>query len=105
MENKPICEIDEYGNKKWYINGVLHREDGPAIEDAYGTNCWYKNGKLHRIDGPTIVWIDGSYVWFINGYDVTLEIAQWAKDNDINLSRLTIGDKALIKLVWADYGK
>ena len=51
------------------------------------------------------MWIDGSYVWFINGYDVTLEIAQWAKDNDINLSRLTIEDKALIKLVWANYGK
>ena len=40
------------GNKYWYQNGELHREDGPAIERANGTKEWYQNGKLHREDGP-----------------------------------------------------
>ena len=24
------------GDKEWWLNGKLHREDGPAIEDADG---------------------------------------------------------------------
>ena len=33
------------GTKKWYLNGKLHREDGPAIECVDGLKCWYLNGK------------------------------------------------------------
>jgi len=35
MNENPI--IDSDGTKKWYINDLLHREDGPAIERADGT--------------------------------------------------------------------
>ena len=80
--NKPTCEIDDEGNKRWYLNGVYHREDGPAMEFA-----------------------DGHKEWWVNDYPMTKEIAQWAKDADIDLENLTIEDKALIKLIWADYGK
>ena len=39
-------ELDESnGVKCWYLNGDLHREDGPAIEAANGTKYWYINGK------------------------------------------------------------
>jgi len=31
--------------KEWYLNGELHREDGPAIEYANGYKSWYLNGK------------------------------------------------------------
>ena len=32
--------------KKWYLNGKLHREDGPAIEGGNGsTKYWFINGK------------------------------------------------------------
>ena len=32
---------------EWYnLNGKLHREDGPAIEDANGDKYWFINGKL-----------------------------------------------------------
>jgi hypothetical protein len=27
-------KVYEDGHKGWYLNGQLHREDGPAIEDA-----------------------------------------------------------------------
>ena len=45
-------QIDENGNKRWYANGKLHREDGPAVERANGDKEWWVEGKLHRLDGP-----------------------------------------------------
>lgn len=40
--------------KYWYINGKLHRKNGPSIiyDDRQE---WYENGKLHRINGPAII--------------------------------------------------
>ena len=35
------------GTKHWYLNGKLHREDGPAIEWADGNKSWHLNGKRH----------------------------------------------------------
>ena len=29
---------------RWYLDGKLHREDGPAIENIDGTKEWYING-------------------------------------------------------------
>ena len=58
---------------------------------------------LHRLDGPAIVWVNGSTYWFINGYNVSTQIRKWANKSGINLSRLSYADKALIKLIWADY--
>ena len=52
-------KIDEYCTKRYYVNNVLHREDGPAIEYASGTKEWYMNGKLHREDGPAIEYVNG----------------------------------------------
>ena len=60
--------------------------------------------KRHRLDGPAFLCCSGG-LWFINGFDVTIEIYQWAEENDIELDNLTDVDKALIKIVWADYGK
>ena len=42
------------GDKHWYKDGVLHREDGPAIEMTNGDKYWYINGMLHREDGPAV---------------------------------------------------
>ena len=53
---EPVLQIDEFGTKRWYLNGKRHREDGPAIEKTNGTKKWYLNGKLHREDGPAIEW-------------------------------------------------
>ena len=44
-KEEPTVEVDDSGNKFWYLNGELHREDGPAIEWASGTKEWYLNGK------------------------------------------------------------
>ena len=61
-------EVDDNGNKFWYLNGNRHREDGPAIEYASGTKKWLLNNKLHREDGPAIEWGEGGpKEWFLNG--------------------------------------
>ena len=65
--NRPKCKIDKYGSKEWYLNGKLHREDGPAIEWADGTKEWYLNGDRHREDGPAFKGSDGYKEWWRNG--------------------------------------
>ena len=59
--------VYDNGNKYWYLNGELHREDGPAIEWYDGCKEWYVNGKLHREDGPAIEYTNGSKHWYLNG--------------------------------------
>ena len=60
-------KIDNDGNKSWYSNDKLHRENGPAIENVNGYKAWYINDKLHREDGPAIEWSDGYKCWYLNG--------------------------------------
>jgi hypothetical protein len=59
-------------------NGLLHRDDGPAVEYSRGdkyakphkegerdtTKEWYINGKRHRTDGPAIEYANGDKYWF-----------------------------------------
>ena len=40
-----IVEVRNNGDKIWYLNDQLHREDGPAIDCASGAKYWYLNGK------------------------------------------------------------
>ena len=67
------CKIDDNGNKRWYQNNQLHREDGPAIERTDGHKEWWFNGKCHREDGFAIEWSDGGKEWWINGKQYTRE--------------------------------
>ena len=45
MKEQPECEVDEYGTKRWFLNGNLHREDGPAVEYLGGLKYWYLHNK------------------------------------------------------------
>lgn len=65
MKNGLIVNIR--GDKSWYINGKLHKEDGPAIQRSNGDEFWYANGKRHREDGPAIETMDGWKEWWIHG--------------------------------------
>jgi hypothetical protein len=38
--------IYEDGSKEWYLDGELHRLDGPACEYSDGTKEWAINGIL-----------------------------------------------------------
>jgi len=40
------CVVDYYGQKHWFLEGVRHREDGPAIEcPSTGIMLWLFHGK------------------------------------------------------------
>jgi hypothetical protein len=67
MTNQPEMKVYADGTKYWYLNGDLHREGGPAYENADGTKFWYLNGKYHREDGPALEYPDGTKHWFLNG--------------------------------------
>jgi len=46
-QTEPVMKVDGRGTKEWYLNGKLHRTDGPAIEWANGYKAWYLNGKKY----------------------------------------------------------
>ena len=67
-EDGPAIE-DKNGDKEWWINGNRHREDGPAIECSDGEKHWFKDGKCHRLDGPAIEWSNGTKYWYLEGQE------------------------------------
>ena len=69
--DKPVCEVYADGSKAWYLNGKIHREDGPAFEYPDGSKVWYLNGELHREDGPAVEYANGAKVWYLNGEPYT----------------------------------
>mgnify|MGYP000202123933 CR=1 FL=1 len=55
----------------WFLNGILHREDGPARISSYGC-WWYKQHRLDRLNGPAHCYVDAitgeynEYYWLNN---------------------------------------
>ena len=64
-------EVQDDGDKHWYLYGKLHREDGPAVEYRDGDKHWYLYGKLHREDGPAVEYSDGYEYWYLDGKQLT----------------------------------
>jgi len=73
LENKTITTKfaqkfhKEIGSKRWYKNGKLHRENGPAVIWPDDRKAWCKDGQFHREDGPALICIDGTKQWFEYG--------------------------------------
>ena len=59
----------------WRKDGVLHREDGPALITA-NSRRWYLHGKCHREDGPAIEWADGDKWWYFDGIRISCSSQQ-----------------------------
>ena len=74
-EDGPAVEYPD-GTKSWYLNGKLHRTDGPAIEYANGTKCWWVDGKRHRTDGPALEHANGDKEWLVNDKEITTKTAK-----------------------------
>ena len=89
---------DEYGQQEWWVNGKLHREDGPAYISVYDTQVWYLNGKFHREDGPAVIREDGTQVWWVNGVDITDKVNKWF--GDYNLTYDTLSDEEKWYLIF-----
>ena len=81
-------KVLDNGYKEWFLNGKLHREDGPAIEYSNGDKFWLLNGKLHREDGPACECVNGYKIWYLNGIAVT-------KNEVMNPHTITIDGKEI----------
>jgi hypothetical protein len=62
--------------EKWYINGKLHRLNGPALISYKNAiivlEYWFINGRFHRTSGPAILDFDDNgkiekELWLIDG--------------------------------------
>ena len=62
--------------KRYWVDGELHREDGPAWIWPDGTFEWYKKGVLHNDFGPAVIDIDGTFEYWVDGNEVSLEDIQ-----------------------------
>jgi hypothetical protein len=93
-ETGPAIEVYDgphKGTEKWFIDGMRHREDGPAEIDIVDLgilgkgilgkkNCrikWYVNDILHRADGPahTEIWHYGNA-----GVSTPAKVEKWYLD-------------------------
>ena len=55
------------GRRMHYKDGLLHREDGPAVLYPSGDVYFYQNGRLHRERKPCVVLADGGRSWCLYG--------------------------------------
>lgn len=97
-KNGPAITFDD-GTKIWAQNGLLHRVDGPVIQNDFFDvpNLWCLNGMVHRINGPA----NGTR-WFLFGEDINgaTRLKKWAKENGINLFNMSEEDKVFFYMKW-----
>lgn len=82
LDNNGKSQVHEdiTGIKEWYLDGKIHRDDGPAAISPTGVRRWFKHGLLHREDGPAVERLDGNKsAYYINGIEVDI--------NDPNLKQ------------------
>ena len=88
--SQPEMKVWPDGVKEWFLNDVLHRENGPAIETPDGAKLWYFHGNLHREDGPAVEWPNGTKFWYLNDEKVSWEqVFRQAKTPEIELRILS----------------
>ena len=61
-----IEKTEDNGTIIWRLNGITHRDDGPAIVWEDGAQSWYQHGQLHRVDGPAYIGPNGARYWYLN---------------------------------------
>jgi len=64
--------------RKYTLNGVLHRLDGPA-DTHYENYAYYYAGSAHRADGPASKWSGshrGKETWWYHGVRSTKEFVE-----------------------------
>jgi len=72
---KKGVEVLEYFNEenysmRWFLDGRLHREDGPAVIILTGKYIWSKKGIRYRPENPFLTSIISFEEWYLNGkYD------------------------------------
>jgi len=63
-----ILKVDFYCDLPYNYTGIV--DYGYCIE-------YYLDGLLHREDGPASIWSDGTTYYYLNGEDITKEVNNW----------------------------
>lgn len=58
------------GEQRFLRDGVLHREDGPALVSREGDEHWYRHGLRHRVGGPAVTSRNGATRYFEHGAEL-----------------------------------
>jgi hypothetical protein len=61
QEMRNGMSVDPDGTRERYIDGVLHRERGPAVEHIDGTRLRYRYNRLHWGNGPATEFPNGQH--------------------------------------------
>jgi hypothetical protein len=89
--NESTLTIYQDGTQLWVKNGIIHKEDGPAIIYPNGTMMWVVNGIVHNENGPALIRSDGSRGWFLNGQIYKISGPDdGGDDRQINKKRLIV---------------
>ena len=68
MQNYDTKSTNKFGDIYYYLNGRIHRTDGPAIDRANGSKEYWINGKRHRVGKPAVTIIEVNRCrYYING--------------------------------------
>lgn len=78
--------VNSDGYECWTLDGICHREDGPAIIHPSGACYWFNHGVFHRLDGPAIIRSNNTYGWYVEGIQITsanmfLRISKCSKEH------------------------
>ena len=74
LKYRVVVEPD--GTRRYRLNGVLHRQLGPAVIFENGTEIWYQRGERHRLGGPAVTMNTGEQHWYLSGC-ILLEREYW----------------------------
>ena len=99
----------QIGRKVWYLNGKVHRLDGPAIEWDDGDVDYVVNGKRHRLDGPAVIRYGYNerdrLNWYVNDRlciaraEYETAVARWTSYCDVTRNEIKkiIGDFKIVE--------
>jgi len=62
-------KLDYFNNLPKYYTGIVEYEDNSIV--------YYLNGKIHREDGPACIYSVGTTRYYINGNHITNDVNKW----------------------------
>lgn len=72
-QNGPAVISEDGKHFQYYYKGLLHREDGPAVDFPNHKQYWI-HGKLHNQNGPAIIHNFKIEKYFYHGLECSKEV-------------------------------
>jgi hypothetical protein len=86
----PVVRTYGLGQTAHYLNGELHRVDGPALFERNGANRWYWMGRKHRTDGPAVTYVDGRTEFWVHGHHLSPSEERVLRRTSVTVTRTAL---------------